>query len=269
MNAYNRDEDPRFDGNNFGKNRHFTSAFILILVGAAFLLYNLNLFPFPIGEIILSWQTLLIVLGIVALFRKQFVGAGVMIFLGIVFILPKLKLFYPEIFGGIPTYSFSLLWPVVLIIVGVGLLLNKVFPSKQYKWNKNIEKGFDINWDNNRGEAFQNIDTSFDVNTMFNGTKHIILTQNLQKGEVNVMFGEAILNLEKAELSPENAMIKASVLFGSIIIKVPPHWNVNFDTSSLFGSGEDKRTNCQVYDPEKPVLYIKGSCLFGSIELTN
>ena len=88
---------------------------IVLALGALLLLDNFNIIDFPIRHYILSWKTLLIVIGIAMLASgKKNTGGIVLIGLGLVFWLP-----------AIFDYQFTIkqiFWPSILIIVGFVLL---------------------------------------------------------------------------------------------------------------------------------------------------
>jgi hypothetical protein len=54
--------------------------------------------------------------------------------------------------------------------------------------------------------------------------------------------------------------------FGGIEIRVPAEWKIIVDSNPIFGAIEDKRkTFPQVEDA--PKLYIRGTVIFGGIEI--
>ena len=91
---------------------------IVVVVGILFLMDNFNILDFPVRHYILSWKTLLIVIGIAMLASgKKNAGGIVLIGLGIIFWLPSIF-----------EYQFTIkqiFWPSVLIIIGF-VMLSKV-----------------------------------------------------------------------------------------------------------------------------------------------
>lgn len=73
-------------------------------------------------NILISWQMLLIVLGGHALWCRNFVSGVILLFIGVVFILPKLAIF--------PVYGAEVYWPVGLICVGIAILLKPIGKHK-------------------------------------------------------------------------------------------------------------------------------------------
>lgn len=103
--------------NNKNAKRAILGIIILVL-GILLLMNNFNIFEFPVRHYILSWKTLLIVIGIVMLASgKKNTGGIVLIGLGIIFWLPSIF-----------EYQFTIkqiFWPSVLIIIGF-VMLSKV-----------------------------------------------------------------------------------------------------------------------------------------------
>jgi len=103
--------------NNKNTRRAILGIIVLVL-GMILLMDNFNIFDFPIRHYILSWKTLLIVIGITMLASaKKNTGGIVLIGLGIVFWLPSVF-----------EYQFTIkqiFWPSVLIIIGF-VMLSKV-----------------------------------------------------------------------------------------------------------------------------------------------
>jgi hypothetical protein len=55
-------------------------------------------------------------------------------------------------------------------------------------------------------------------------------------------------------------------VFGGVEITVPSNWDVRMDMNTIFGGVEDKRNMPAMADPSK-VLIIRGSCVFGGVDL--
>ncbi len=78
-----------------------------------------------------------------------------------------------------------------------------------------------------------------------------------------------------AEINPMQADIQHPVIlevnniFGGTKLIIPSNWDVKNEISAVFGGVEDKRSfNNSVPDSNKKIL-LKGSCVFGGIEVTN
>ena len=113
-------------------NSNILLAVILIVIGGLWLLRQLGIyieFPrihlhelfFPIRNLfrdfwhfIFSWQIILIIIGLILLAGKRSTGGLVLIIIGGLFLLPDILM--------IPGFTAALIFPVVLIAVGVTLI---------------------------------------------------------------------------------------------------------------------------------------------------
>jgi len=243
-------------------------ALFLILFGGIYLFLNLGIIPIEYKRILISWQMLLIVLGIWSLLKRQFVGAFFLIAIGCFFIYPVLCSVFPEYFVGFDV-NIKTYWPVLLIAGGVLLVISRSFPSLKKDYNKKYRH--DESTSDHYNPAEQNSADYVDKNLMFGSSEQIVLSQNFKGGEANVMFGELIIDLRRANLSEFAGTLEANVMFGSIVIHTPSDWAVELQSSSLLGSFENKRYHPSDKTSEigMPCLVIKGNAMFGSGEIRN
>jgi hypothetical protein len=105
-------------------------AIVLIALGIFWLLGQLNvqfhlenLFrPFyqvfsHIGRVIFSWPLIFVLVGLVLIAGKRQVG-WILIVLGGIFLIPKIFL--------IPDFSFSFIFPVILLFAGIAMLVKRI-----------------------------------------------------------------------------------------------------------------------------------------------
>jgi hypothetical protein len=88
----------------------------LILVGIVLLLHNLGIIPVNLPGYILSWKSLLVVLGIFfAIIEKDKTAGIVLATVGFYFLIPDIWDINPREAG--------LFWPILFMAVGLSLLL--------------------------------------------------------------------------------------------------------------------------------------------------
>ena len=108
-------------------SRNIILGIVIVLLGGLLLLNNFDIIGSPIKEYIISWKTLLIVIGIAMMAtRRNLVGGIFVSSLGIIFWLP-------EIFN----HQFQLghvFLPAMLVVVGIVLLL------KASGWHKTLNR---------------------------------------------------------------------------------------------------------------------------------
>ncbi len=245
-------------------------AFVLIAAGLIFLGFNTGVIPVAYKNIFISWQMLLIVLGISSFFKCHFWGGTILILIGGFFIMPEINSINPNWIGPFPADFVHLYWPVLLIIAGAIILLHWIFPSskkhycheaKNYRhWHKGSER-----WS-------QTMDTGngyIDSNVIFSGREHIVLDPIFKGGEINAVFGGTKIDLRRTNLAEGTTRLDLNVVFGGITLYVPEDWNVVVRVDFVMGGFEDKRFKISENVDTSRTLLICGSCVFGGGELKN
>lgn len=99
-------------------------------------------------------------------------------------------------------------------------------------------------------------------------TQRLQLTsQDFRGGDLAAFLGGCEIDLTKAKLSAEGAVIGMSAFWGGINIKVPPHWIVDLQTLTVMGASEDKAH--QDAASTGPRLVVKGFVMMGGLEINN
>lgn len=214
---------------------------ILVLIGIALLGFNYNFLPDYWWNVFFTWQTFLILLGIILLFSKTSKLSGiVLIFIGGIFIIPE--------FTGYDLHYRKIFLPIILILIGIGILFKKQKTKNPFK--KGIASTSGI----------------LNESAIFSGSEIIFTESEFRGGEINAIFGGYHLNLTKTNLPLGTTFLEMNAIFGGIEIVVPDTWKVTSKTTAVFGAFEDKRYNKIVLDAERE-LVITGSIIFGSGEL--
>lgn len=86
-------------------------AVLFILSGALLFARNMGWITDELFNVIVSWHSLLILLGIYALIRRHFVGGIVLLLVGTYFLIGGLT--------WLPEDSQKMIWPIALIVAGV------------------------------------------------------------------------------------------------------------------------------------------------------
>jgi predicted membrane protein len=226
-------------------------AFGFSLVGAGVLLIlgRMGFIPGEYMEYIFSWQSLLIVLGLIGLLgeRNSLVFSLLLIITGGFFLAT-------DIFT-ISVEAQKLFWPVLLVIAGLLIILKR----KSYdKWSKKFKNGEQVNSD------------FFKRDYVFGGGKNFITSNEFSGGNVSVVFGGCELDLTEAGLAEGTHILELSAVFGGVSILVPRTWNVEVQVTGVLGGFSDER---KYYSPDEidltRKLIIKGSAVFGGGELKN
>lgn len=225
-------------------NKRFYFGIGLIAIGGILILEKLNLIPWSIADMLLSWQMLLIVIGAFSLAGGNRTGGTVLIVIGGFFLIPELI--------DVPHELRRLYWPLILVAIGSSL----IFKHKGCK--SRIEHGV--------GEKDFN---QFDDFVIFGGREIFINSQELKGGRSTSIFGGIEYDLRQAQLASTGAYVDVICVFGGCGIKVPLDWNVRNEVTTIFGAFSDKRGDTfqhSYYDPSK-TLIIKGITIFGGFEV--
>ncbi len=228
-------------------NKKIILGIVLIIIGTVLALDDMRIIPSSWIDILISWQMLMIGIGVILLNNGKRVGGTILIFLGAFFLVPEMI--------NIPYRLLEIKWPIFIILIGVTLI---------YVSNKKsrLEKG---------GINEHNSQDSINDFIIFSG-KHVIFnSQNFLGGEVTTIFGGTEYQLQNSKLSDNGAVINCVALFGGCEIRVPEDWKIRNEVSAIFGGFSDKRVRHieEESNEEAKTLVIKGFAAFGGIEVKN
>ena len=213
--------------------------FVLIILGALFLLDTFNIMDFG-GVITNWWPAILIIIGLIKL-QDQDRGAGIIfILIGVFFLLTTHDI--------VEWSSIWKLWPIALIMIG----LSMVFKGRRSNWSLTNESTI--------GNDF------IHSNAVFGGSEHTITSQNFKGGETMALFGGVELDLRDAKISPDGCKIHATALFGGVEIIVPTDWNVILTGTPIFG-GIDSKSRRKSDASSGNDIYIHCTVAFGGVEI--
>lgn len=208
---------------------------LIVLLGLGFLLDAINLIEF--GQFAADWwPSLLIVVGLLSLASNPSTPFWP---LAIVAIGALLQLNTLDI---LDFDTWNIIWPTVLIVVGLSLI-----PSK-------------------RDRKKELSDDSVDASAIFSGIELTNNSKSFSGGRASAVFGGTSVDLSDAKIK-DRATLEIFVAFGGIELRVPEGWRIVVDSMPVFGGIENKTT---IPSKDKaPVLRIKGTCLFGGVEIKN
>jgi len=202
---------------------------ILVILGSAFLLANLGWIP-NISRYIFSWPNILLLIGLGLLISGKPKPALIFILIG--------GFFFAQRYFHLDT---SLLWPVVLIVLGIAFILRKSGSSSSTSKDNRI-----------------------DETTIFSGSEKTLSSPVFEGGKLTTIFGGSELDF-KNTTPAEGAVIDVFIMFGGSEMKIPANWNVILETTPVFGGVSDERDKSVTKDG--PTIRIKGFVLFGGIEI--
>lgn len=227
-------------------------AALFIVVGLMFLGKNLGLIDPYLFHIVISWQMLLVVIGISSLFKRHLFGGIALIGLGTYFLLPEIT--------GIENDWIRTYWPVVLVIIGIGLLFKK-------KRHRSFEQRWESKHPECAKEEFRSEDGFVISENTFGSIQQIVLDPVFKGAQIKNTFGGTILDLRRTSLGEPQTFVDIECTFGGIEIFVPNHWNIQNQVRPLLGGCDDKRYNTSVIIDQEHLLIIKGTVTFGGVEI--
>jgi hypothetical protein len=226
-----------------GAAERMVPAIVLIAIGALFLLNNLHVIY--VRDIFQYWPAILIAVGIVKLVDSSDssgrAGGAVLIGVGGVFLARSLGYLDVGIWD---------LWP--LILIGVGLMM-------LFERSSIFEIGFKARAGSGGKEA-----------AVFSGGKRVIVDQNFTGAKFDAVFGGFEVDLRKAAIAGEEAVLDLNAVFGGIEVKIPESWAVVMKGTGVFGAFQDStlQPDPRLYQNPKR-LVVKGGAVFGGVEIKN
>ena len=243
-------------------DKRFYFGVILIVVGVILILERLNLIPESMADMLISWQMLLIGIGVLSLIGGNRTAGTILIVIGATFMIPELI--------TVPHEIRRIYWPLILVIIGISILMRQRDHQRLRRGNDPI-LNIPPDDDSKSSKSTYNADSfnTFDDFVIFGGREIFVTSQALSGGKATSIFGGIEFDLRKATLQPGGAIIDCVSVFGGCGFKIPMDWNVRNEVTTIFGAFTDKRGetyNDRYYDPSK-TLVIKGLSLFGGIEV--
>lgn len=188
-------------------------------------------------ELMRWWPLVLIASGLASLAEKQWVGAIILILLGLAF-LPSTP-FLPEFHIGQVLAS----WPLLISAAGVTLIGQALRPVPK---------------DVARERAFRSI-------AVMAGNERHIATERFTGGEAIAVMGGCEIDLTESTLA-DGAVIDVLAFWGGIDIRVPRGWQIEDRVLPLLGALTDNTAGA----PEgAPRLTLRGSVIMGAVEVKN
>lgn len=240
-------------------------ALLIIIAGCLLLASNTGSLLSPYKQIIFSWPMLLVVIGFLGLLkhRRFSFGALFVVLLGCFFLIPRIGASDMTLWGwDIPENFVRIYNPVMIILGGVTLLVQRLVrrnedPARIWAQHCRTKK-------HGQKDAGR-----LDVNSAFDSARHTIFENQFDGGEVNVAFGESVIDLRKCTLAEGVSRLEISAVFSSATVLVPNDWELTVKSSNFCAGIVDKRST-----PEQPrdtsrVLIVECKCVFSSCEIKN
>jgi Domain of unknown function (DUF5668)/Cell wall-active antibiotics response 4TMS YvqF len=237
---------PHDDWRSRGSIAGIAPAMIVIGVGVFFLLSNLNFFH--MYDVWRYWPAVVIAGGLAKLVDSPHsagrLTGGIMVGTGAVILADTL---------GYLTLTWNDFWPLVLIGAGVLMLWSRLAPPQF--GTPNIPAA-------GREGALNEC-------AIFGGVDRKVTTDDFHGGQISAMFGGVVIDLRRAGMRADSAVIDVNCIFGGVELKIPPNWIVVASVVAIFGGFGNKSVEPGGDMPGVKRLYIKGAAVFGGVDVKN
>ncbi len=231
---------------------------IIIAIGVIFLLDNLGIVR--VYDVWEYWPVILIGAGAFRIVESRSATAvtlgAIMACIGALFLLGNLDLL---------RLDWNVFWPVILIAWGIVMLLR---PGRRY-WQHEPAATPEAGSDGApiAGAAARG-PTTLNLVTIFGGGKRQVDSQDFRGGDVTAVFGGYEVDLRRAAIAADQAVIEATAIFGGVQITVPPTWTVEARGVGIFGGFVDETTPPSPGETARPQrLIVTGAGIFGGVHI--
>jgi predicted membrane protein len=240
------------------QNDRIWTGLILVIVGGALLVQRSGV---DLPDWLFTWPMILILIGLISGVKHGFRNPSWLIFVAVgVFFLAD------DIITDLNLKPYF--WPIVIIGVGLLFILR---PRRKFSCTRQ-----ETTWSDHGAADFSPVDPTqpgtvhteefLDSVSIFGGVKKVVTTKNFKGGDIVCFMGGAEINLSQADIQGP-VTIDIFQAFGGTKLVVPPHWEVKSEAIAIFAGIEDKRPpQPGRFDPSK-VLILKGTTVFGGIEI--
>lgn len=237
-----------------GRKGALMFAVLVLLVGVLTLLSRLMHWDASFWDIL--WPSALLVYGINYILPNFSVFALACTLFGGYFLLTNLGLLQFTLAG-------DLVFPIVLLLFGLGLLIDAFRKKKKPHFTFNRKRNH-AGRSSQPESTFYTTDHAFTCTTSFGDDHREVIMDKLAAGEANVSFGDLTIDLTGCKEISEDCRIEANCSFGDLTFLVPKRWRVEQNTSGAFSSVEDEgHPDAQ---PEG-VIHMECSASFGEISI--
>lgn len=223
-------------------------AFLFIACGAVLLARNMEWINQSVYDMLVSWQTLVAVLGIYAMFCRHYISGLVLVGISIYNLRDELGILI-----GSDAQAFML--PVILVLIGIAVIFGRT--GKHYgRWPGKQPEDF-------KTMNFTSADGFLRVENSFGGVRQVMLDEMLKGGSIHNRFGGTVVDLRRTDIPVGETVLDVDCRFGGIELYVPAGWSVKCLCNTFMGGYEDKRWETKE-NPAK-VLIVRGSLAWSGL----
>jgi predicted membrane protein len=149
-------------------------------------------------------------------------------------------------------FEIGMVWPVFVIALGIHIFWSTWYRRKQ------------------DGNADVDSPDRVDELVIFGGSNSASRSKAFSGGEATAIFGGCDLDLTRAQIEGDAAVLWCRAVFGGVDVRVPEDWEVVVKGVGILGGYEDKTRHPSNGTEQKPKqLIIKGYAIFGGVDIKN
>ena len=232
----------------------FLLGLLLIFFGVTFTLHRSGIIEHP-WDVLKFWPTILILGGLGKLIWPGSASGGrtsgfLLAGFGTLLLLSQL--------GLLPFDFWDFFWPALLIVIGFRMLMRS-------------SQGSPLVYDDEQGgsaSAGGSPDETVQAIAVLGGSTRRSTSSNFRGGDLVALMGGCDIDLRRARIQGEPAVIDAFAFWGGIEVRVPEDWTVTVEGLALIGAYEDS-THTQADVGPKQELIVKGFAIMGGVEIKN
>lgn len=249
------EEEHEFMSWERGKTRSKVAMGVLVVFfGSLFLLRELNV---SIPSWLYHPSMILMAIGLLVLIRHKFKNlfGAILVLFGLMWSLKK----YSDL-----DINLKLMFPLIAIALGLSMIFRPKGRASRdkRKWDKIRSHTNIMGMD----EEVVSPEDFVDGVSIFGSIRKQITTKNFKGADILTLFGGTELNLIQASFE-SRAVVDLTTIFGGAEIIVPSDWQVKTEMVSIFGGTEDNRYNAVSGEKSDKVLILRGTCVFGGVEI--
>jgi predicted membrane protein len=214
-------------------------------MGILFLLNNLNIVR--VYDWWRLWPVIVIAIGLTKLIdsrhQHEKAGGAIMLIVGGVFLATNL---------GYVSLRIWQWWPLILIGAGLMMLLNRTRAG----WLDGVR-------------ASQQGGNKPDAIAIFGGFKRQVSAEDFLGANYVAIFGGGEVDLRRAQIQGESAIVDVQAVFGGFELKVPTNWLVVNEVVGIFGGAADETMSPAPDAPGVRRLIVRGAAVFGGLSIKN
>lgn len=214
---------------------------LMVAFGGLLLLSNLELMPvhLHVGEL---WPLIFLVLGFVALAKRDIGGF-------LVFSALFLLFFVPRVHPDIRFVDILEQWPLFLVGLGVWTVIRSFLPERKKKKGDKSRRPGSL-------AVFRTIEWRPEDDAYAGD-------------QVTAVVGAYKLELDRATPAPEGAVIDVFSMWGGVEIRVPRDWALEVRVMPLMGGVDVKSRADGPIPADAPRLLIRGFVVMGGLEVSH